>query len=163
MKTNSVNQSQELAVQPSESPRPAPEQGWVACPSCRGKGETMGFHCDTRCDYRASKCYTCDGFGSVTLEDIQRMEIAETIREDRVARRLTIREEGSRLGVDFAEWSRIEAGRIPETDAGRHALAIRLNELCKHEYEGFTQPGTVHGPTEYFSTCKHCGADDPGD
>lgn len=36
-------------------------------------------------------------------------------------------------------------------------------ETCEHEYEGFTQPGTVHGPTEYFSTCKHCGADNPGD
>lgn len=47
---------------------------------------------------------------------------------------------------------------------GYEVLADELEvKSCDHEYEGFTQPGTVHGPTEYFSTCKHCGAENPGD
>jgi len=31
--------------------------------------------------------------------------------------------------------------------------------FCEHEWEGKTQPGTVHGPTEYFTVCKKCGAE----
>lgn len=57
------------------------------------------------------------------------MRVAEIIRQDRIARRLTIRDEGARLKVDFPEWSRIEAGREPETESGKRALAIRYQEM----------------------------------
>lgn len=66
----------------------------------------------------------------MTLEQIAMMKAAEVIRKDRIARRLSIREEGKRLQVDFAEWSRIEAGRAPETDAGRRALETRRKEIA---------------------------------
>jgi hypothetical protein len=101
----------------------------VTCPHCSGKGESMAFVCGTRCDYRAIKCSTCEGTGSVTTEQIKMMAEAEIIRKDRIARGLSIREEGKRLQVDFPEWSRIEAGRAPETDAGRRALATRRDEM----------------------------------
>lgn len=101
----------------------------VTCPSCKGKGESMGFVCGTRCDYRAMKCFTCGGSGAVSQEQIRLMELAELVRKDRIARRLSIREEGKRLNVDFAEWSRIEGGRKPETQSGARALATRYQEL----------------------------------
>lgn len=101
----------------------------VTCPSCHGKGEGMGFACGTRCDYRAIKCFTCEGTGTVSQERLRLMELAEIVRKDRIARRLSIREEGKRLNVDFAEWSRIEGGRPPESEHGKRALNIRYGEL----------------------------------
>lgn len=89
----------------------------------------MAFVCGTRCDYRAVRCSTCNGSGCVTAEQIAMMAEGETIRKDRIARSLSIREEAKRLNVDFPEWSRIEAGRAPETDAGKRALEIRRTEI----------------------------------
>jgi DnaJ-class molecular chaperone len=100
------------------------------CPHCEGKGESMAFVCGTHCDYRPIKCSTCGGTGYVTVEQIAMMAEGDTIRKDRIARNLSIREEAKRLKVDFPEWSRIEAGRKPETDAGRNALAARRKELA---------------------------------
>lgn len=45
------------------------------------------------------------------------------------ARRMTLREEAKQLGLDFGEWSRIEYGREPETEAGRAAWEQRLREI----------------------------------
>lgn len=101
----------------------------VLCPHCHGKGESMAFVCGTHCDYRPVKCSTCGGSGRITTEQVSRMAEAEVIRKDRIARRLTLRKEGARLGVGFAEWSRIEAGQLPETDEGRSALETRRSEL----------------------------------
>lgn len=102
----------------------------VTCPSCNGKGESFCIACGTHCRVVNFNCFTCRGSGTVTAGHLAFMNEAETIRLDRVERRLTIREEGKRLGVDFAEWSRIEGGRLPETDAGRRALAVRRAELA---------------------------------
>jgi ribosome-binding protein aMBF1 (putative translation factor) len=109
----------------SESKEPT-----IECPHCHGKGESMAFVCGTRCDYRAVKCSTCKGTGRVTAQQIEMMKEGEIIRRDRIARGLSIREEAARLNVDFPEWSRIEAGRLPETNAGHSALEARRSELA---------------------------------
>lgn len=101
----------------------------VTCPDCKGKGDSMAFVCGSRCDFRAVQCSTCKGSGSVTPERVVFMKEAEVIRKDRMGRDLSIREEAKRLHVDFAEWSRIEGGRFPETEAGKRALEIRRGEL----------------------------------
>src|SRR5438876_8797506 len=102
----------------------------MICPTCGGSGETRGIACSTAgCHTRTMKCFTCRGVGKISTEGSARMELSEMIRKDRIARSLTIRDEGKRLDVDFAEWSRIEAGRLPETERGRKALATRYQEL----------------------------------
>jgi hypothetical protein len=53
----------------------------------------------------------------------------------------------------------VKAGALIAAELDR---LIRVRD-CEHEYEGFMQPGTVNGPTEYFLTCKHCGAEKTDD
>ena len=44
--------------------------------------------------------------------------------------------EAARLGVDFAEWSRVEHGRLPETEAGAAAWLRRLEEVALYPEGG---------------------------
>lgn len=102
----------------------------IPCPRCNGKRETHGIMCGPGgCQTGAMKCFTCKGEGQITEEHAARIPIGKRMSKGRVARRVTVREEAARLGADFAEWSQIEQGDEPKTEAGRRAYEARLLEL----------------------------------
>lgn len=103
----------------------------AVCSSCGGKGYNEGFiNARLRHYYGQIKCSDCAGTGQVTEEQAERVRASKPIVLDRRARRVSIREEAARLGVDFAEWSRVEHGRMPETEAGAAAWLRRLEEVA---------------------------------
>lgn len=90
--------------------------GKIGCPHCGGKGEIRalvdGFRGHERfADWRTLKCGTCHGRGALTPEEHQRVEAGVALREERVARGLTLRQEARRLGIDPIELSMREWGR----------------------------------------------------
>lgn len=102
----------------------------ITCPRCNGKRETHGIMCGSSgCHTGAMKCFTCKGEGQITETHAERITIGRRMRQGRVARRVTVREEAARLGADFAEWSQIEQGDEPKTEAGRRAYDLRVPEL----------------------------------
>ena len=102
----------------------------ITCPRCKGKRETHGIACGPGgCQTGAMKCFTCKGEGQITEEHAARITTGEFMRKGRVSRRVTLREEAARLGVGLAEWSHIEQGDEPETEAGRVAYRVRVLEL----------------------------------
>ena len=103
----------------------------MICPHCQGSKQTgPAFISSTRGHYMGRlPCPTCRATGRISQEHAGRIEIGRRMCEERRGRRATLREEGTRLGVDFPEWSRIEAGHFPETEAGEDALTLRLCEL----------------------------------
>jgi hypothetical protein len=113
--------------------RPGPEKlanGNFICPGCNGRKETFVMACGPKGGFQGYRpCYRCKGTGEVTEGDLRRMELARKIRQDRVERRVVMREEAARLGVSIADYSNIENGREPETEEGRKALETRLEEI----------------------------------
>lgn len=102
----------------------------VICPRCEGKGSGFSIMCGPKgCRTGDRKCSTCSGDGSITEDHANRIKVGETMRQDRIKRNATIREDATRLGCDFGEWSRIEFGRAPETDSGLSAYSKRVGEL----------------------------------
>jgi hypothetical protein len=55
-------------------------------------------------------CLTCQGAGEVTEEHMARVEAGRKLREDRVARGLTLSQEAERLGVSREALSKREWG-----------------------------------------------------
>ena len=92
----------------------------MVCPACQGRGESHGIMCGPAgCRTGALRCHTCKGTGEITEDHAARIKLAKRMRRERVdSRRVTLREEASRLGCDLGEWSRIEDGGEPETEAG---------------------------------------------
>jgi hypothetical protein len=113
--------------------KPGPEKlsnGNFICPGCNGRKETFVMACGPKGGWQGYRpCYRCGGTGEVTEGDLKRIEVARKLRQDRIERRLVLREEAARLGVSFPEWSRIENGKETETEEGRRALEIRLKEI----------------------------------
>ncbi|MDQ3802952.1 MAG: hypothetical protein M3416_03750 [Acidobacteriota bacterium] len=102
----------------------------IICPSCDGRKGGMAFVCGPGSDgMRWMPCSTCKGTGEITVAHLERIRQSKPMRADRVSRRVTLHEEAKRLGCNMGEWSRIEAGGEPETEAGARALAARLQEL----------------------------------
>jgi hypothetical protein len=98
----------------------------VTCPSCKGRKGGDALVCGPGVSgMRWMPCSTCKATGEVTPEHVARIEYGRLMRQDRFRRRLTQREEASRLGCGLGEWSRIEHGDEPETEEGRQALAAR--------------------------------------
>lgn len=102
----------------------------TTCPSCKGNKGGEAFVCGPNVHgLRWTPCSTCNATGEITEEHLARIEYGRLMREDRIRRRLTVREEAKRLGVSsMAEWSGIENGREPETEEGRKALELRRGE-----------------------------------
>jgi hypothetical protein len=130
---------------------------YIICPSCKGAGQSHGIMCGPAgCRTGALKCSTCDGSGVVTHEHLARIEYGRLMRQDRVRRRLTLREEAARLGCGFAEWSRIECGNEPETKEGRHALAARRGERLRPPREDVPDRHAFTA-SEGWTLCTLCG------
>jgi hypothetical protein len=88
----------------------------VICPHCNGKGEQPAFVTGERngerfCEHRLMPCRTCSASGEITEEHAQRIEAGQRMREDRVARGVSMCEEAKRLGVSDRELGDLEWGR----------------------------------------------------
>lgn len=102
----------------------------IDCPSCNGRGGGEGFTCGPgNCGYGFIPCSFCKKSGQVTEEAAERYRFAKVMAKERRDRRVASRQEAERLGVNWPEWTRIESGHEPETDAGRLALEKRIKEI----------------------------------
>ena len=85
------------------------------CPHCRGKKTVTSF---TTClrpgqsGRREETCPDCEGAGTVTKEYLERKAAGEAMREDRLLRGASLREDSKRLGKTVRELSDLEHGRI---------------------------------------------------
>lgn len=106
----------------------------ITCPSCNGRGGGEGFMCGPgNCGYGFISCSLCKKSGQVSEEAAKRYAFGRTMAKERIGRRVASKEEASRLGVDWPEWTRIESGGEPETDAGRAALERRTEEMARNK------------------------------
>jgi hypothetical protein len=131
----------------------------MICPSCKGAGESRGIACGPGgCDLRAFKCFTCKGAREITDEHAARIEYGRLMSQDRIRRRLTVREEAARLGCGLGEWSRIEHGDEPETEEGRRALASRREERLQPPPEHLEPTHAYRAPADWpGALCVDCG------
>jgi hypothetical protein len=85
----------------------------VQCPDCQGRKGRTAYACP---GFRPihMPCEACSATGELTAEQAEKMTTAraagEQMRQERIARRETLRDAAARLGVDVARYSRIEHG-----------------------------------------------------
>jgi hypothetical protein len=104
----------------------------ITCTHCDGRKESLVMACGPKGGYHGMMaCSTCKGTGEITEAHGERIKQGKLMREERIERRVVVREEAKRLGVDLGAWSRIEQGGEPQADAERNALALRLEELAQ--------------------------------
>lgn len=85
----------------------------VICPDCDGHGESFGISCGPRgCSTGPHKCTPCAGVGWIDEDEFKRILEGERIRRDRIARRVTLREEAGRLGMTAIEYSYLEQDKV---------------------------------------------------
>lgn len=85
------------------------------CPHCGGRRTVTAFvDCaDSRqSGVRTITCPECKGAGTVTPEYLERREKGSAMRDDRLARNLSLREEAERRGMKARELSDLENGRL---------------------------------------------------
>ncbi|MDR3708730.1 MAG: hypothetical protein P4L33_10540 [Capsulimonadaceae bacterium] len=84
----------------------------IVCPKCGGKGYSLGFACgpSVHCDQRRITCFYCHGSGAIDAETKARIDAGTRLREERLSRRLGLREEAHRRGMDPRELMAIELG-----------------------------------------------------
>lgn len=88
------------------------EETNVTCPHCNGKGKDLIF--TTRnMSGQMTPCTTCGATGIITVEHMKRITKGKAMRDDRVARMLSQREEAARLGIDPMALNDMERGREP--------------------------------------------------
>lgn len=104
----------------------------MTCPDCNGEKGGNAFACGpSGSGYRWVDCSICKGTGQVTEAHAERYEFGRRMWSERIQERcITLRSEAHRLGVPVVEWSQIEHGAEPKSEAGRAALARRKTELA---------------------------------
>lgn len=88
----------------------------VICPHCDGATDRQALVCGTRdgerfAEVRAMQCVTCEGAGTVTEDHVERIRQGKQLHDDRVAKRIGIREVAWQARVDPADVSKVERGR----------------------------------------------------
>ena len=83
----------------------------MECPRCKGEKVIHGFGCPGFKPI-AIPCPQCDGSGSVISEMAQWIEHGKKLRDERVKRRITLREMAKFKGLSAVELSDIELGRV---------------------------------------------------
>jgi hypothetical protein len=84
----------------------------IPCPHCNGSGFHQAISCgDAGCQPKQVPCFTCESAGEITEEHMARVEAGRKLREDRVARGLTLSQEAERLGVSRESLSKREWGK----------------------------------------------------
>ena len=81
------------------------------CPTCEGKNEIFGIGCPGFKPILIT-CHTCNGKGEITDVQIERMKDGEKLRQERLKRRMSLRNEAKRLNINVIELSDIEHGII---------------------------------------------------
>jgi hypothetical protein len=78
----------------------------MTCPKCHGKGTEWGFACPGFSAHEFP-CFCCNGSGNISADQAERMVEGEGARKARIQRRVSLREEATRLGVkpsDLSMW-----------------------------------------------------------
>jgi len=82
----------------------------IECPECHGKGTITALVCPGGI-IKQEPCTLCDGFGTISDEQIERGENGKKLRQDRLSRNMSLREEAAKIGITPYELSRIERGK----------------------------------------------------
>lgn len=88
----------------------------IVCPNCHGEKQTFVFADGHRpdgtrfADNRMRDCMTCKGAGTISECHAERIQNGKTIRDERVAKRLSLAEAAKQLGCSPAELSAVERG-----------------------------------------------------
>ncbi len=105
MKTNQT-QPPEVLDSPSVSPSSRDDEvEEITCWECKGNGHVRVFH-------GAVDCPRCEGLGRVPKITATWYETGKAIRRNRLARRVNMRDEAKRLGVNPIAYPDIERGKI---------------------------------------------------
>lgn len=84
------------------------------CGNCDGSGKRSAlvrFARPTRCEWVDMPCIDCDGTGTMTIERVAALTAGEAMRQDRISRGLSLRQEAVRLGIPDRDLSDREMGR----------------------------------------------------
>jgi ribosome-binding protein aMBF1 (putative translation factor) len=85
----------------------------VVCRECRGAKSSFAITCSDRgCRTGMRACSFCKGEGRVSSEAAERGRTGQAMRDARVKRGFTQREEAMRLGISWIELNDIEHGRL---------------------------------------------------
>ena len=95
----------------------------VKCPHCNGPGELQLVHIHPG-GWRRQRCRTCDGTNQIDAELARRMEMGRLLRQRRIDRTLSLREEAKRIGASPVVLSHVEVGHL--TSPEHYALWNRL-------------------------------------
>lgn len=82
------------------------------CPHCKGAKVLHGFACP---GFRPVElqCFRCLGNGQVPDSDLEAYEKGQQMRDDRLKRDMSLREEAARLHISPVELSHMEQGLEP--------------------------------------------------
>lgn len=86
----------------------------LKCGSCDGSGKSFAHINSTdpaQHGFQWINCMTCGGAGTISEAHAERIAKGRQMRDDRVKRGLSLREEADRLGISVVELSAIEWGR----------------------------------------------------
>jgi len=84
----------------------------MICPVCKGKKKSSGIGCGSQgCRPMEMDCFQCKGTGEITQEMIKWIAMGKKIREQRLNRNISSREEAKRLNILPSAYSDIEIGR----------------------------------------------------
>lgn len=81
------------------------------CPNCKGEGVIRGFGCP---GFRPVEipCLVCKGEKVVGQEVLEWRRVGEEMRQERIARGVTLREEAKRRGMSAVDLSGMEHGAV---------------------------------------------------
>ena len=97
----------------------------MTCPICKGKKESFGIGCGSQgCKPMRMRCFQCKGTGEITKEMMKWIETGKEIREARLKRDISSREEAKRLNMLPSAYSDIESGRVENSKW--HPVMLRL-------------------------------------
>ena len=90
------------------------------CPECGGHGRIITFD-----GIVLGECQMCRGFKTIPEHQLEWIAAGKALKEQRIAKRITLRDMAKHLGVDVCDLSRMERGAIqaPPNLANEYANA----------------------------------------
>ena len=95
------------------------EETKVKCPDCEGRKSFGVIICGRPlggCNTGFLACSLCKGTGEIPESQLSWVARGEAMRNDRLSRDMSGREEAKRLGISAAELSDMEMGRVEPID-----------------------------------------------